>query len=50
MHYDPQIGWILGNEYSPDWFNTATAWGIGEGAGGWFGPAGYRPPYVNNPR
>ena len=46
MQYAPGIGWILGQEYSPDWFNTATAWGIGEGTGGWFGPAGYRPPYI----
>jgi len=46
IRYNPWFGWSLGYEYSPDWFNTATAWGIGDGSNGWFGPKDYRPPYV----
>jgi len=46
IRYYPGIGWGLGSAYGPDWFNTATAWGIGDGSSGWFGPKDYRPPYI----
>ena len=46
IRYIPWLGWSLGYEYSPDWFNTVTAWGIGDGNSGWFGCNNYRPPYV----
>lgn len=46
IQYNPWFGWSLGYEYSPDWFNTASAWGIGDGNTGWFGPKDYRPPYI----
>jgi hypothetical protein len=46
IQYNPWFGWSLGYEYSPDWFNTATSWGIGDGNSGWFGPKDFRPPYI----
>lgn len=46
MWYSPWYGWSLGYDRSLDWFNTSTAWGLGYWTGGWWGPVGYRPPYV----
>lgn len=46
MWYCPGQGWTLGYPCTPDWLNTSTAWGTAGWNGGWFGPLGYRPPYV----
>lgn len=46
MWYNPWYGWSLGYDCSLDWLNTSTAWGQGYWTGGWWGPSGYRPPYV----
>jgi hypothetical protein len=46
MWYNPWFGWSLGYDCSLDWLNTSTAWGQGYWTGGWWGPEGYRPPYI----
>jgi len=48
MWYCPGQGWTLGRHCSPDWLNTSAAWGTAGWNGGWFGPVGYRPPYVRD--
>ena len=46
MQYSPWFGWCLGDDAGLDWLNNSTAWGVGYWSGGWWGPPGYRPPYI----
>jgi len=46
MWYNPWYGWSLGYDCSLDWLNTSTGWGQGYWSDGWWGPRGYRPPYI----
>jgi hypothetical protein len=44
MAYNPWVGWCLGEQLDPEWFNTYVDreyW-----KAGWWGPAFYRPPYI----
>jgi hypothetical protein len=52
--YNPWAGWSLGFGYGFGWFNygygfrAGLGFGFGHGWGGWWGPRGYRAPYVFN--
>lgn len=46
MWLNPWLGWTLGYDFSPDWFNTSAAWGEGYWSNGWWGPETWRPPYI----
>lgn len=44
MSYNPWVGWCLGADLDPCWFNGTV--GVRDEKAGWWGPSGYRPPYI----